>query len=325
MTNYAKRKIKFNVFRFNSETDHLPYYKEYEMEVSQDEVVLDILNRIKWEFDGSFSYRRSCRHGICGSCAIKVNGKPVLSCKENVFHLVEMFGEELTLDPQDEKRAIKDVVIDKKNFWNKYESIKPYLVAEVQEHPEHENIVSQKESNKIDDADYCIECGNCFYACPAVKANDDYIGPAALLKAFRFNADIRDNAKKERLEIVNEPGFGVWDCVKCYECAEACPKDLSPISKITKLHNQIFENKQAISNVATRHAVGFKSSIKKHGILDEGELVRYSEGNIGVLKHIPEAVSMWKKGKLIMPWKMPSSKNMDEIKKLVDIASTVDF
>jgi len=275
MTNYAKRKIKFNVFRFNSETDHLPYYKEYEMEVSQDEVVLDILNRIKWEFDGSFSYRRSCRHGICGSCAIKVNGKPVLSCKENVFHLVEMFGEELTLDPQDEKRAIKDMVIDKKNFWNKYESIKPYLVAEVQEHPEHENIVSQKESNKIDDADYCIECGNCFYACPAVKANDDYIGPAALLKAFRFNADIRD--------------------------------------------------KQAISNVATRHAVGFKSSIKKHGILDEGELVRYSEGNIGVLKHIPEAVSMWKKGKLIMPWKMPSSKNMDEIKKLVDIASTVDF
>ncbi len=325
MTNYAKRKIKFNVFRFNSETDHLPYYKEYEMEVSQDEVVLDILNRIKWEFDGSFSYRRSCRHGICGSCAIKVNGKPVLSCKENVFHLVEMFGEELTLDPQDEKRAIKDMVIDKKNFWNKYESIKPYLVAEVQEHPNHENIVSQKESNKIDDADYCIECGNCFYACPAVKANDDYIGPAALLKAFRFNADVRDNAKKERLEIVNEPGFGVWDCVKCYECAEACPKDLSPINKITKLHNQIFENKQAINNVATRHAVGFKSSIKKHGILDEGELVRYSEGNIGVLKHIPEAVSMWKKGKLIMPWKMPSSKNMDEIKKLVDIASTVDF
>ncbi len=325
MTNYTKRKIKFNVFRFNSETDHLPYYKEYEMEVSQDEVVLDILNRIKWEFDGSFSYRRSCRHGICGSCAIKVNGKPVLSCKENVFHLVEMFGEELTLDPQDEKRAIKDMVIDKKNFWNKYESVKPYLVTEVQEYPNHENIVSQKESNKIDDADYCIECGNCFYACPAVKANDDYIGPAALLKAFRFNADIRDNAKKERLEIVNEPGFGVWDCVKCYECAEACPKDLSPISKITKLHNQIFENKQAINNVATRHAVGFKSSIKKHGILDEGELVRYSEGNIGVLKHIPEAVSMWKKGKLIMPWKMPSSKNMDEIKKLVDIASTVDF
>ncbi len=325
MTNYTKRKIKFNVFRFNSETDHLPYYKEYEMEVSQDEVVLDILNRIKWEFDGSFSYRRSCRHGICGSCAIKVNGKPVLSCKENVFHLVEMFGEELTLDPQDEKRAIKDMVIDKKNFWNKYESIKPYLVAEVQEYPKQEEIISQKESDKIDDADYCIECGNCFYACPAVKVNDDYIGPAALLKAFRFNADIRDNAKKERLEIVNEEGFGVWDCVKCYECAEACPKDLSPINKITKLHNQIFENKQAINNVATRHAVGFKSSIKKHGILDEGELVRYSEGNIGVLKHIPEAISMWKKGKLIMPWKMPSSKNMDEIKKLVDIASTVDF
>ncbi len=325
MKSYKKRKIVFNVFRFNSETDHLPYYKKYEMEVSQDEVVLDILNRIKWEFDGSFSYRRSCRHGICGSCAIKVNQKPVLSCKENVFHLADMFGDELTLEPQDEKRAIKDMVIDKKNFWQKYSSVKPFLVAEVQSHPKKENLITQDEADDLDEADYCIQCGNCFYACPAVSVNEDYLGPAALLKAFRFNADVRDESRSERLDIVNEPGSGVWDCVKCYECAEACPKELSPISKITKLHNQIFEDGKALNNVATRHAVGFKSSIQKHGILDEGELVRYSEGNIGVLKHLPEAYKMWKKGKIVMPWDMPDSKNLDEIKKLVDISSTVDF
>ena len=325
MKKYDRKKLTFNVFRFNSEKDHLPYYKKYEMEVSQDEVVLDILNRIKWEFDGSFSYRRSCRHGICGSCAIKVNGKPVLSCKENVFHLVEMFGEELTLDPQDEKRAIKDMVIDKKNFWQKYDAVKPYLIADIVDHPQKEDLVTPEQAEALDEADYCIQCGNCFYACPAVAVNEDYLGPAALLKAFRFNADVRDNARGERLDIVNEEGSGVWDCVKCYECAEACPKELSPISKITKLHNQIFEDGKAISNVATRHAVGFKSSIKKHGILDEGELVRYSEGNIGVLKHLPEAYEMWKKGKIVLPWNMPKSKNLDEIKKLVDIASTVDF
>ncbi len=325
MKSYKKRRLIFNVFRFNSETDHLPYYVKYEMEVSQDEVVLDILNRIKWEFDGSFSYRRSCRHGICGSCAIKVNQKPVLSCKENVFHLADMFGEELTLEPQDEKRAIKDMVIDKKNFWQKYSSVKPFLVAEVQSHPKKENIVVQEEADELDEADYCIQCGNCFYTCPVVNANDDYLGPAALLKAFRFNTDVRDENRSQRLDIINEPGAGVWDCVKCYECAEACPKELSPISKITKLHNQIFEDGKALNNVATRHAIGFKSSIQKHGILDEGELVRYSEGNIGVLKHLPEAYAMWKKGKIVMPWDMPKSKNMDEIKKLVDIASTVDF
>jgi succinate dehydrogenase / fumarate reductase iron-sulfur subunit len=177
----------------------------------------------------------------------------------------------------------------------------------------------------IDEADYCIQCGNCFYACPVVKVNDEYFGPAALVKAFRFSHDLRDTAKDERLDIVNEVGPGIWDCVKCYECAEACPKELSPIDKITKLHQQTFKEGRAEDNVAVRHAVGFKHSIKKHGILDEGELVRYSEGNIGVMKHIPEAIAMLKKGKIVMPWSMPKSKNLKEVKKLVKSSSKVDF
>lgn len=325
MKNYSKQQVTFKVFRFNGETDYLPHYKEYAMEVSQDEVVLDILNRIKWEFDGSFSYRRSCRHGICGSCAIKVNNKPVLSCKENVFSLIEMFGSELTLDPQDKSRAVKDMIVEKTNFWKKYSKVKPYLIANITEHPPHEYEVSKEEAEQLEEADYCIQCGNCFYACPVTEVNDEYIGPSALLKAFRFNNDVRDNAKKERLEIVNEIGSGIWDCIKCYECVEACPKDLNPIDKITKLHNQTFKEGVAKDNVATKHAVGFKDSIKKHGILDEGELVRYSEGNLGVMKHIPEAVAMYKKGKITMSWDMPKSKNLDEIKKLVKSASSAKF
>jgi succinate dehydrogenase / fumarate reductase iron-sulfur subunit len=320
-----KMNITFKVFRFNGERDYLPHYEEYKMEVSKEEVVLDILNRIKWEIDGSFSYRRSCRHGICGSCAIKVNNKPVLSCKERVFDLVEIFGTHLTLDPQDKGRAIKDMVIDKENFWNKYSKVKPYLIANISEHPLNEHTVPQEEAEKLDEADYCIQCGNCFYACPVVEVNEDYIGPAAMVKAYRFNADIRDEAKKERLQIINEEGTGIWDCVKCYECIEACPKDINPLDKITKLHNQTFEERVAKNSVAVRHAVGFKDSIKKHGLLDEGELVRYSEGNIGVLKHIPEAIAMYKKGKIVPPWNMPKSKNLDEIKKLTDSSSTASF
>ncbi len=319
------RNLKFKVFRFNKDTDYLPHYDTFEMNVKDDELVLDVMNRIKWEHDGSFSYRRSCRHGICGSCAVKVNGKATLACKDRVSDLVEIFGEELTIEPQDIKRAYKDMVIDKGNFWNKYNAVQPYLVADIDEFPTEENIVSIEENEKIDEADYCIQCGNCFYACPSVAVNPDYLGPAALVKAWRFNADVRDNAKEERLDAVNQLGSGIWDCVKCYECAEACPKEINPIDKITKLHNQVFEYGKANNDVAVRHAVGFKWSIKKHGILDEGELVRYSEGNIGVMKHIPEAIAMFKKGKIVMPWNMPKSKNLDEIKKLVDLASTAKF
>ena len=325
MKKYDVKKVNFKVFRFNKETDHAPHYESFSFSVAQDEVILDILNKIKWERDGSFSYRRSCRHGICGSCAIKVNSKPVLSCKERVFDLIDIFGYELVLEPQDMKHAIKDMVVDKERFWSKYSSVKPYLMGKIESHPTKEHIISQEAADTLDEADYCIQCGNCFYACPAVEVNDKFIGPAALLKAFRFNADTRDNAKDERLEIVNQEGAGVWDCVKCFECAEACPKDLSPIDKITKLHNQIFEENLATDNVATRHAVGFKSSISKHGFLDEGELVRYSEGNLGVLKHMPEALHMLKNGKLIMPWQMPKSQKLDEVDKLIKSSSTVKF
>ena len=217
------------------------------------------------------------------------------------------------------------MIIDKKDFWDKYKAIKPWLEAEIDEHPTKEICITPKEADELLEADYCIQCGNCYYACPVVEVNPEFFGPAQFAKAYRFNADVRDSAKQERLETVRKIGAGVWDCVKCFECAEVCPKDVDPIGKITKLHNQLFEEGLAEDNVATRHAVGFKHSIKKHGILDEGELVRYSEGNIGVIKHIPEAIAMFKKGKIVMPWNMPKSKNLDEIKTLIKTSSKVKF
>ncbi len=317
-------KVTIKVFRFNAETDYLPHYDTYEMDVKEEDVVLDILNRIKWERDGSFTYRRSCRHGICGSCAIKVNGRSTLACKERMVDMIDTFGTELVFEPVSKKRAIKDMVVDKGDFWKKYETVKPWLEAKIDEHPTMENIIPPEVADQLEESDYCIQCGCCYYACPSVEVNEEYLGPAAFEKAYRFTADVRDNAKKERLEIVDVLGQGVWDCVKCFECAEACPKEIDPIGKITKLHNQIFQEGVAKSNVATRHAVGFKRSIAKHGILDEGDLVLYSEG-FGVVKHMHEAFEMWKKGKIVMPWKMPKSKNLDEIKKLIKIASTVKF
>jgi len=315
------KKVTVKAFRFNAQTDYLPYYKQYELEVGSDDLVLDLLNQIKWEHDGSFSYRRSCRHGICGACGIKVNGKPVLACKQNALELLNLFNNELVFEPQSKKRAVKDLIIDKKDFWDKHEAVKPFVVADIEEHPAHESAMSIAQVEGMLDADYCIQCGSCHYACPALEVNEDYLGPAALTAAFRFTADPRDEAGLERLELTAQMGSGVWDCVKCFECVEACPKDINPIEKITKLHNMQFEQKVAQSNVATRHAEGFVHSIKKHGLLDEGHLVAYSE-RLAVVKHIPEALAMFKNGKIVMPWNMPKSKNLDEIQKLVKISQT---
>jgi len=319
----TKQKVNFKVFRFNADKDYLPYYEDYDMEVTSEEVVLDILNRIKWDHDGSFSYRRSCRHGICGACAIKVNGRSTLACKESMNDMIDTFGTDLVIEPLSKKRAVKDMIIDKADFWEKHAAVTPYLVADIDENPTSENLVSPEDADKIDDADLCIQCGACHYACPAVEINSDFFGPAAFAAAYRFSADIRDNSTS-RLADVNEEKQGVWDCVKCFECAEVCPKEINPIAKITKLHQMAFQEGIAKNNVAVRHAVGFKKSIEKNGVLDEGGLVLYSEGP-AIVKHIPVALKMFSKGKIVPPWKITKSDKIDEIKKLVQSSSTAKF
>ncbi len=322
------RKVTIKAFRFNAQTDYLPSYKSYTMEVGKDELILDLMNRIKWEHDGSFSYRRSCRHGICGACAIKVNGKATLACKQNAMELLDLFNNELVLEPSSTKRAVKDMIIDKGDFWEKHATVKPYVVADVEPHPEHETKQTIAEFNNFLDSDLCIQCGACHYSCPALEVNENYLGPAAFVAAYRFSVDTRDSAGLDRLETTAKMGTGVWDCVKCFECAEACPKEINPIEKITKLHNLQFEKKVAQSNVATRHAEGFVRSIRKHGFLDEADIVVYSEGYLGMYKHLTTAFKMMKAGKI--HWQdgvpfidnMPKIKNLDEVQKLIDISMT---
>ncbi len=326
--NNETRKVTIKAFRFNAETDYLPYIKQYELEVGKDDLVLDLMNRIKWEHDGSFSYRRSCRHGICGACGIKVNGKPVLACKQNAIELLDMFDNDITLEPQSKKRVIKDMIIDKKDFWEKHAKVKPYVVANVESHPTKETKQSIEAFDALLNSDLCIQCGNCHYACPSLEANPDFLGPAALNAAYRFSIDTRDNASEERLKLTSKPNIGVWDCVKCFECAQACPKDINPIEKITKLHNMQFEYGIAERNIATKHAEGFVRSMKKHGFLDEADIVVYSEGYLGMYKHLKTAYKMMKAGKIHftdgLPFvdNVPKSKNLSEIQKLIKISQT---
>ena len=328
MSAIPTKKITFKVFRFNSETDYLPAYIDYVVDVTHENVILDILTYIKNEMDGSLSYRRSCRHGICGACAIKVNGKATLACKQNAIELLDLFDNEITLEPSSTKRAIKDMIIDKSDFWEKHEAVKPYVVTDVDPRPESESKQSVAEFNNFLDSDLCIQCGACHYSCPALEVNDAFLGPAAFAAAYRFTVDPRDEAGKERLQTTFESAAGVWDCVKCFECADACPKDINPIEKIGKLHNMQFEQGIAVSNVATRHAEGFLRGIKKTGFLDEADIVTYSEGYLGMYKHVGTAMKMMKSGKIHwhsgIPFikSIPEIKNLSELQKLIEISQT---
>lgn len=326
MSSATTQPVNLKVFRFNKETDYLPYYQDFALTITHETVLLDALNEIKWHHDGTLSYRRSCRHGICGICSIKVNGKAVLACKERMFDLIALYGNELTIEPLNTKRAIKDMIIDKEDFWQNHAKVKPFVETAIDEAPTTENLVSPAQEQLLLNADYCIQCGACHYSCPSVEINERYIGPAAFAAAYRFNADVRDEAKQARLETVNAPVEGVWDCVKCMECAEVCPKEVNPIEKITKLHNQVFEEGVAINNIATRHAVYFKDSIKKSGNLNEAGLVIYSEKGYGMYKHWKVGMKMIAVGKAhLNPFVVPQTEKVDEIQKLIESSSTAKF
>lgn len=159
MSAIPTNKITFKIFRFNAETDYLPTYIDYVVDVTHENVILDILTHIKNEMDGSLSYRRSCRHGICGICSVKVNGKAILACKQNVEQLVATYGTELTIEPLSIKRAMKDLIIDKEDFWVKHAMVKPYLDAPVEENPESEHFMSPAQVDSLLEAENCIQIG----------------------------------------------------------------------------------------------------------------------------------------------------------------------
>ncbi|MDR1451531.1 MAG: succinate dehydrogenase/fumarate reductase iron-sulfur subunit [Helicobacteraceae bacterium] len=315
----ARREIVLRVFRFNAEFDVLPAYNDFALKVAQSETLLDALNRIKAETDATLSYRRSCRHGICGSCAVVVENQAALACKANLFDFADRYGEILTIDPLDKSLAIKDLIVDKTRFWESYRAVSPWLETPADDAPTQENLIAPETADRLNGADACIECGICFYGCPVVAANECFLGPAALTKTYRFVADIRDQAANDRLRFVDREKSGVWDCVKCYKCQESCPKALNPIEKIMRLRETGFERKTIGDSIASRHAKAFKTSIVKLGRLDETANVLESLGFFAALKHIRAAFAMLRKGKI--PIGITKIDKLDEVKKLVKSAS----
>lgn len=224
--------VTLRIQRFNPDIDTKPYWKEFTLAAERGMTVLDALHQVKTEQDGSLTYRRSCRHAICGSCAMNVNGFNILVCKSPLKEVVDRNGR-VTIRPLPYLPIIKDLVVDRSSFWEQYLRVKPWLIPP-DDVPEKEFRVSPDEVAALNNAETCIMCGACYSACQIVAMNKKYIGPHALLKAFLRIIDPRDTAPAERLEDL-AGGDGVYRCHTIFNCIDACPKGLNPTEAIETL------------------------------------------------------------------------------------------
>jgi len=223
-------KYEFRIFRYNPERSPGHRYDTFELEVSKGMTVLDCLQQIKAEADGSLSFRRSCRSAICGSCAMNINGKNDLACHLQVSSLRRR---RVTVNPLPGYPVIKDLVVDMDEFYASLRRVLPWFVR-ISPFPDRELRQSPEERDRIDSAVNCILCGSCTSSCPSFWFNPRYIAPGALLKAYRFVFDSRDEATGERLALIDDR-HGVWRCRTVYNCEEACPKSLRPNEAIAGL------------------------------------------------------------------------------------------
>ncbi len=221
----------FRIFRYDPEKDETGRVQEYRFEPEPGWTVLDALNYIKWNLDGSLTYRRACRHGICGSCGMTINGKNRLACETQ---LKDLGTTVVTVEPLRGFRVIKDLVVDMEPFYDKLYAVKPYLITKTPPPTDKERLQSPEDRAKLDGKYECILCGCCTSSCPTYWADKNFLGPNALLKAARFLFDSRDEGFEERLNAIDDK-HGIWRCHTIFNCVEACPKELNPTQAIVDL------------------------------------------------------------------------------------------
>ena len=215
--------VHLKVFRFNPEIDRKPRYDRFDIQAEPTERVLDLLEMVKNYNDGTLGFRRSCAHGVCGSDAMRINGRNALACK---VLLKDLNTDQVTVEPLLGMRVIKDLIVDMEPFFAHYRSVMPYLVND-EPLPEDgkERLQSQQEQERFEDTTKCILCAACTTSCPSFWASENYVGPAAIVNAHRFIYDSRDRAGAERLAVLNQR-MGVWACRTAFNCSEACPRDI---------------------------------------------------------------------------------------------------
>ncbi|MGD8970579.1 MAG: succinate dehydrogenase iron-sulfur subunit [Desulfobacterales bacterium] len=219
-------KATFVIFRFDPAVDKQPRYQEYTIDVESTDKILDCLNRIRWQLDPTLAYRASCSHGICGSDAMVINGHVGLACQRLVRDYKT--ANNFVIEPLPLFNVTKDLVVDMDPFFEKHRYVRPYLIND-EGPPEKEQIQSTEEQKAIEPALRCILCASCTSSCPISRANPNYLGPAALLRAFRYINDSRDTATGSRLAQLDSDD-GAWGCKTMWWCTDVCPKGI-PVTK----------------------------------------------------------------------------------------------
>ena len=227
--------VTLRIARFTPEDDKGVHWEDFTVTMHGTDRVLDALHEIKWHVDGSLTFRRSCAHGICGSDAMRINGRNRLACKTLLKDLD--ISKPITVEPIKGLPVEKDLIVDMEPFFDSYKEVMPFLVAGGQE-PSRERLQSAEQRERFDDTTKCILCAACTSSCPVFWTDGQYFGPAAIVNAHRFIFDSRDDAGDMRLEILNDKE-GVWRCRTTFNCTDACPRGI----QVTKA---IAEVKQAI-------------------------------------------------------------------------------
>ncbi|TVQ45665.1 MAG: succinate dehydrogenase/fumarate reductase iron-sulfur subunit [Gloeocapsa sp. DLM2.Bin57] len=311
--------VKLKVWRQNS--NNPGELETYSLEVEPGNTILDCLNKIKWELDGSLAYRKNCRNTICGSCAMRINGRSALACKENVEQEIKNYhSTEITIAPLGNLPVIKDLVVDMSKFWHNLEAIEPYVSSESRTVPEREFLQSPQEREQLNQTGNCIMCGACYSECNAVAVNEEFVGPHALAKSLRLLKDSRDEQTETRLENYNNQESGVWGCTRCFQCNYVCPMEVAPMDQISKIKQEILQREET-GSMAIRHRKLLINLVKQGGWIDERKFALLLTSNYfrdlkELWKILPVGWKMFRTGKL--PKTFEASTGTQEVRSLIE-------
>ncbi len=293
-------------------------YQTFKVDLPEHAVVLDALIDIREYKDETLVVRCACRSAICGSCAMWINGHANLACKSKLKDFT--VDGVTTVESPPSMPVIRDLVCDMNPFWEKMRKVSPWLVNK-QPVPQGEEyrVPNASMENLIQEV-ACIACGACLMDCESFAVSPNFLGPAALARAYRYADDPRDASTKERLKEYSEAD-GIWDCTHCFECVQRCPKGVAPLDQILKLRHMAVDAGYT-DNPGTRHADAFAESVRGSGRLNELTLLPKSLGLFNIaaqLKTLPSAINMLKAGKLppIIHHKIPGLERVKNIFKRV--------
>src|SRR4051794_2833289 len=285
--------FNLKIRRYLPESGEAPFWQEYKVDLDEHRSVLEGILQVRAEQDGTVGIRCSCRAAICGSCGVKINGKPRLACNTHLgkASAESLEGGTIVVEPMGNMPVVKDLIVDMESVhWKKIQRVTPWLLPEG-DPPAREYIVPHEAMVDVTQTMACIQCGACVSDCLSMEVDPGFIGPAALAKSYRFVGDPRDGARHERLEDLSEDPHGIYDCTHCFNCIDACPKGVAPMSQIMRLR-RIAGSDEDINdrNNGHRHETAFVKNIRKNGLLHEADLLPDSYGGKFHPNAVPELI-----------------------------------